>query len=50
LREEAALLREVCQESIACLEKQIKEIEKKLEAIIEQEKDLACNYKLILQL
>jgi hypothetical protein len=44
LSEEAALMREVCQENIACLNKGIKEIEKKLEDVMEQEKKLGHNY------
>jgi transposase len=47
LPEEAALMREVCQENIACLNKGIKEIDKKLEAVMEEEKELEGNYKLV---
>jgi transposase len=47
LCEEAALMREVCQENIACLNKGIKEIDKKLETVMEQEKELEGNYKLV---
>jgi transposase len=47
LSEEAALMREVCQENIACLNKGIKNIEKKLEEVINQEKKLEANYKLV---
>jgi transposase len=46
LQEEAALMREVCQENIATLNKGIKEVEKKLNEIIKQEKELASNYLL----
>jgi len=47
LSEQAALMREVCQENIACLNKGIKEIEKKLEEVMEQEKELDHNYELV---
>lgn len=47
LREEAALMREVCQENITCLNQGIKNIEKKLEEVIKQENRLEGNYKLV---